>query len=108
MSCTVRLFVTADEMEIICSSILTRICPRVWSTAHKLAVFIFPHCHPGVSFITKTCKVAAIDAAGAVGSIKTSKGGVEQDVLVCANVTMTKSALKVDVCALPTDVAYNR
>lgn len=28
--------------------------------------------------------------------------------MVCVNVVMTKAALKVAVCALPTDVAYNR
>lgn len=62
-------------------------------------------------------QVAAVVAAGAVGSIKESKrsdrAGVaqatrEEDVLVCVNVTMTKTTLKVAVCALPTDVAYNR
>eukprot|EP00752_Nemacystus_decipiens_P006311 g5691.t1 len=62
-------------------------------------------------------KVAAIVAAGAVGSIKKSKhsdrpgavqGTDDEDVLVCVNVAMTKTALKVAVCALPTDVAYNR
>eukprot|EP00903_Cladosiphon_okamuranus_P017946 g16513.t1 len=62
-------------------------------------------------------KVAAIAAAGAVGSIKKTKhsdrseavkGSGEEDVLVCVNVAMTKTALKIAVCALPTDVAYNR
>lgn len=72
-------------------------------------------------------KVAALVAAGAMASIGKSKqldrpgaggpgaggpgagkGVAEEDVLVCVNVAMTKTALKVDVCALPTDVAYNR
>lgn len=47
-------------------------------------------------------KIKHSDRPGAV------QGTGEEDVLVCVNVAMTKTALKVAVCALPTDVAYNR
>ncbi|CAM9617791.1 unnamed protein product, partial [Ectocarpus fasciculatus] len=60
-------------------------------------------------------KVAATVAAGAIGAIKTGKPdhpagqeAGEGNLLACVNVSMTKTTLAVAVCALPTDVAYNR
>ncbi|CAM9455743.1 unnamed protein product [Ectocarpus sp. 4 AP-2014] len=59
-------------------------------------------------------KVAATVAAGAVGAIKrgnvrpASRGMAEEGPLACLNASLTETALKVDICALPTDVAYNR
>lgn len=54
-------------------------------------------------------------AAGAVGTIErgyvgreVGQGPGDEDTLVCLNVSLTKTALKVAVCALPTDVVYNR
>ena len=46
-------------------------------------------------------------AAGVVGSIKKRTTG-EEDVKICVHVATSKTALDVVVCALPTDVAYNR
>ncbi|CAM9838681.1 unnamed protein product, partial [Ectocarpus fasciculatus] len=59
-------------------------------------------------------KVAATVAAGAVGAIKrgnvhqAGRGMAEERPLACLNASLTETALKVDICALPTDVAYNR
>lgn len=66
-------------------------------------------------------KVAAIVAAGAVGAIECGnpyersmrKQGMRSEEqplppLACLNAFMNKTTLKVDVCALPTDVVYNR
>lgn len=39
---------------------------------------------------------------------KSGGGGLEENTVVCVNVAMTKTALDVVVCALPTGVAYNR
>ena len=52
-------------------------------------------------------QIAATVAAGVVGSIKKRAAG-EEDATICVNVAMSKTALDVTVCALPTDVAYNR
>lgn len=64
---------------------------------------------------TCTVKVAATVAVGAIGAIKTGKPDHsagqevgEGNILACVNVSMTKTTLAVAVCALPTDVAYNR
>lgn len=69
-----------------------------------------------IACVSHLCpKVAAAVAAGAVGTIKKSDAGRrvgqwigEDDPLVCMNVSLTKTALNIAVCALPTDIAYNR
>lgn len=60
-------------------------------------------------------KVAAAVAAGAVGAIRIGQPGrlvrqgqEQEPPLACLNAALTKNTLKVDVCALSTDVAYNR
>lgn len=70
--------------------------------------------HMGASY-SCAVKVAATVAAGAIGAIKTGKPDHpagqevgEEKLLVCVNMSMTKTTLEVAVCALPTDVAYNR
>lgn len=66
------------------------------------------------SFSLPCPQVAAAVAAGAVGAIgigqpgRLVRQGQEQTPLACLNVALTKNTLKVDVCALSTDVAYNR
>lgn len=51
----------------------------------------------------------AVKRGGAAGYIKTkAPGAQDEDPLVCVNVALGKTALMVEVCALPTDVAYNR
>lgn len=55
-----------------------------------------------------TKKVAAAVLAGARASPKLQEGTAAEDALVCVNVSMSKTALEVIICALPTDLVYNR
>lgn len=63
---------------------------------------------------SRTEQVAAAVAAGAVGAIGNGQRGSvasrqgEDPPLACLNVALTKGMLKLDVCALSTDVVYNR